>query len=809
MNNSRVRQWLSQADLGLLAALAFACVSAWPMLSRSSLPILTDAHHHIYRTFEIIQAWQQGILFTRWAPDFYFSYGYPVFNFYAPFTHYLSAAYGWFFGAVAGVKFSMVLSAFIGTTGVYLFGREHWGALPAAVSAAVYASAPYIALTEPITRGAMPEAFAIGMGPVVLWAFTRLGRTGSRRFFALAAVSLAILIASHNLLSFVLIAFTAAWILWDIVVLHRPTTTAGWVEALARPAAAGLLAVGLTAMIWLPAILEGHTVQYAKAFAYPPFNRYTAASALLAPATTADAHMFDASELPYRIGVAQWVFGLLGALTLLRPGPQRRVAVFFALVSVVTFGMMIPQSDPIWQVLRVLPYLQFSYRLLGVLVPCLAWLAGALVAWVAARRPNLRLGAASIVAGLSLLAAVPLLTPLPWPEFGPVTPKAIYDLELSGVRGVGTTNDGEFLPITVLNKPSPNPAITAAVKAGTIEKVDRAALPANTDVTLTGHNTLQDDFAIQAPDTFVLRVLTFYWAGWTAYLDGARVPIQVTNPEGFISVAVPAGSHSLRLRLEETPTQRLGWIISAAALVLLLGLLLAPVWRVAPAGSASVAPAPGQTLPAGPIVGPRPLVQRRGVQLNAPTQPSTQAETALAAWPAVALLGLAAATLLIRVGWDVSLTWHAAHDQPQVAGAQVQRFTRFDDGLALEAYDFPATQARPGDKLNLTFYWEVTRPTQQEASVFVHFYGPNGALFGQADKPDPVLNVPTNRWALGLPRVDQEIALIRTDAPPGVYAVAVGLWDRATGRRSLVLDENGQPTKQDKLVLTNQFTILP
>src|SRR5207247_736475 len=100
---------------------------------------------------------------------------------------------------------------------------------------------------------------------------------------------------------------------------------------------------------------------------------------------------------------------------------------------------------PFWRLVPVLPYLQFTYRLLGVLVPCLASLAGALVAWVAAHRPAARLGAAALVAGLSLLAAVPLLTPLPWPEFGPVTPKAIYDLEIGGQRGVGTTNDGEFL----------------------------------------------------------------------------------------------------------------------------------------------------------------------------------------------------------------------------------------------------------------------------------------------------------------------------------------------------------------------------
>src|SRR6476661_7252990 len=100
MTNGQTDRRLPRVDLGLLAALAFACVATWPMLSRSSLPILTDAHHHIYRTFEIIQAWRQGIFFTSWAPDFYYGYGYPVFNFYAPFTHYLSAAYGFFFGPV-------------------------------------------------------------------------------------------------------------------------------------------------------------------------------------------------------------------------------------------------------------------------------------------------------------------------------------------------------------------------------------------------------------------------------------------------------------------------------------------------------------------------------------------------------------------------------------------------------------------------------------------------------------------------------------------------------------------------------------
>src|SRR5260370_10697032 len=131
MSTWRAGRFTLQVDPGLVAALAFACVSAWPLLSHPSLPLETDAHHHIDRVSEILAAWREGILYTRWAPDFYYNYGYPVFNFYAPFAHYLAAAYGSFFGPVAGVKFVMGLSTFVGTFGVYLFGPASWGRLPA------------------------------------------------------------------------------------------------------------------------------------------------------------------------------------------------------------------------------------------------------------------------------------------------------------------------------------------------------------------------------------------------------------------------------------------------------------------------------------------------------------------------------------------------------------------------------------------------------------------------------------------------------------------------------------------------------
>ena len=75
-------------DLGLAAALAVALVAAWPFLARPSLPQFTDAEMHVYRAGEILFSLRQGVLWPRWAPDFYYGYGYPIFNYYASLTYY-------------------------------------------------------------------------------------------------------------------------------------------------------------------------------------------------------------------------------------------------------------------------------------------------------------------------------------------------------------------------------------------------------------------------------------------------------------------------------------------------------------------------------------------------------------------------------------------------------------------------------------------------------------------------------------------------------------------------------------------------
>jgi hypothetical protein len=49
-----------------------------------------DARHHVYFLFQYDRSVQDGIWWPRWSPDFAFGYGYPFFNIYGLFSHFLA-----------------------------------------------------------------------------------------------------------------------------------------------------------------------------------------------------------------------------------------------------------------------------------------------------------------------------------------------------------------------------------------------------------------------------------------------------------------------------------------------------------------------------------------------------------------------------------------------------------------------------------------------------------------------------------------------------------------------------------------------
>jgi len=761
-------------DPGWVVVFLLATLAAWPFLTRASLPTFTDAEMHAYRTFEILSAWQAGVPYLRWAPDFFYAFGYPVFNYYSPLTYYLGAAYGGLCcavtgGAAAGVKFVLVAAVYLGAAGMYLFVRDRWGGIAGVVSAAAFSLSPYMLYIDPHARGDSPETFAIAVGVFMLWAFTRLRRTASRGDVLLAAVTLAALVLSHNLMAVLFFGLLLAWLTWDVLIMDETgSLSVGRWKVIASLAGAVTLGLGLAAFMWLPAVLERNAVQFRNVAGGTYFDfhsHFVNWRELFAPALTFD---LSATQMRFNhgLGVAQWFFGGLGLLTAFSPRPRRLSVLFFAFAALALVYMLMPGSVRVWEAVPPLGYLQFPTRLLGPAAVVIAILAGASVSWaeyLAWKHSRLVLGAVAVAA--CALAAMPLTYPPQWPDFGPVTASRILANELTG-RGIGTTSANDFLPVGVTVIPQAQMSLIDSYTAGGVDKINRHTLPEGTQVSVVEHGPELDRFYVTGDTEFILRPYTFYWPGWTAYVDGQRVSIEVADPDGWITFKVPAGPHDILLRLENTPARWLGWTLTALALA---GLLALAVWRV-------------RLTIARPA--PEPLARAATLTLGG-----------------VLLLALALRFTADRLGW-----WRIQSTGNAVLVAQHQRFAALEGDAALLAFDLPQTTAHPGDQIPVTLYWKALAPPRVDLRVFVHFIGPDGQLWGQSDKWNPA-DFPMSRWPLDRYVRDEHEAELRSDAPPGTYRVFAGLWDANTNQRMRVLDPTGQPTSADGILLTDAFVV--
>ena len=109
----------------------------------------------------------------------------------------------------------------------------------------------------------------------------------------------------------------------------------------------------------------------------------------------------------------------------------------------------------------------------------------------------------------------------------------------------------------------------------------------------------------------------------------------------------------------------------------------------------------------------------------------------------------------------------------------------------LLGYDLKPTQARPGETLHLTLYWEAVRKPAGDYTVFAHLIDPGGQMRAQEDNQPQDGMYPTYLWDEG-ERVQDEYELtIAPDAPPGTYQIAVGMYYLPTLERLSVLDQSG------------------
>jgi hypothetical protein len=751
-------------DWGIVLALALGFFAAVPFLARAGLPHHTDAELHIYRAAELGHVIRQGVLYPRWAPDLFLGYGYPIFNYYAPLTYHLANLLDLALPTidiVGGVKGVFVLSLLLASLGAYLLGRQLFEPAAGILGAAVFTLSPYVLFIDPHARGDLAEHFAICLLPLSFYFFHRLMVIPGRGTLLASITSSAALVFSHNLLGVAGNGLLLAYWVWRMMVGPRRRRTLWALLGFALSAA-------LIAFFWLPAFLERGAVklQVIGPGHFDFREHFLSPGELLAPSRLID---WGATGPRYRhnLGVPQWLLALTGlailASRLHLPGKRvvGKTLWFFLAAALSLVFLMLPVSAVVWEQVPAMPYLQFPWRLLGPANLMLAVCAAGGVALLP-EKPWRWVAVAGALA-LTTLMAMPLLYPAPWsPQFGGTSPADIIEWEKQS-QALGTTSTGDFLPVSVEMLPPPmQTLIESYIAPGPVDKVNRATLPANTEVSIIEHGPRHDEFRVRTLQPFRLRLYTFYFPGWRAYVDDVPVDIEVARPEGFVTLEVPRGEHRVLVCFEDTLPRRVGWIVSAAALTTLVAVgVLRPILRR----------------------GDRPKTRR-----NLGFAASLWLTAAL-----VVVLGLKEVIL------DRRSSMHYSSRPGQALPAQHKLQASFEGQIELIGYDLPQRQVRPGETLSVVLYWHALTDVEKNYQSFVHVAQPLSVAWAQEDHLNPG-GLPTTRWPLDKYVWDEYSIYVPPQTPPGEYKINVGLYLRSTGHR-LRRQEGDQQGAADSIVI--------
>ena len=291
--------------------------------------------------------------------------GYPLFNFYAPLAYYLGALASYILGYIGAAKLLFFLPLVFGAVGMYLLAKELFGRTSGLTAATLYLFAPYRAL-DSYVRGAVGESFALALIPFVFYFFLQLIRKRNKKYFALTTLTTFLFFVSHNIM---ILIFTPLIIIWVIFWLYKEKWKGIKISLLSL-----VLAFGLAAFFVLPAYFEKGLVQ-TEALTRAELNfraQFVKVSQLFIDRSWnyAGSQPLSSNTLSYQIGWPLWWLVALSLVVVVISKKRKDILLYAMLLSMFAFGVFMThnKSAPVWELIKILAYVQFPWRFLSIVI---------------------------------------------------------------------------------------------------------------------------------------------------------------------------------------------------------------------------------------------------------------------------------------------------------------------------------------------------------------------------------------------------------------------------------------------------------
>lgn len=504
-------------------------------------PWLPDSAIHNYAWIEgIAGEMRRGWIYPRWLSSSFDGLGSPSFYFYPPLPFLLMGGVRAFAGdwltIDAIIQAHAGLLLFASGLSMWLWARGFMDRFSAMLAGIAYMIMPYH-LFNHVVRGAIGEFSSYAILPLILLAMERITR-GARFGIPLFAVLYAMLILTHLpttlLVSVFVIPVYAVWL-----------NGAGW-DALpryARLALAGCLGIGMSAAYLLPAMsLQEHiNAQYwwSGHFDIRQWMLWN-----LWPDKTAFIVIYAVYAIVGLLLIVFWNHVPAG-------DPARRHSAFLMLWACGLFLAIIGIVPQIWT--GVLSKVQFPWRLFVAIDLLMA----VLVVWLAKYSES---GSRRILLGIAGIALVFLLLCLKGVYAGPEDQASFRPREAQEYRAAGYS----------LNAPHPaGPEI----------------MPRDAGSVTTRWEGEEMVITVSATRQARVTVPLNYFPAWIVTDDAGRdVPARAETPARLLSFEVAPGEGRFVARRIMLPEERMGWLLSlGAALLVLAGTALTALRKLRPA----------------------------------------------------------------------------------------------------------------------------------------------------------------------------------------------------------------------------------
>lgn len=506
-------------------------------LIKPGIPPTHDGEFHVLRFEQFFKSINQGTLYPRWAQDFNNGYGIPLFNYVYPLPNYVASfTHLLGFSFIDSLKINMILATIFGSIFFYLWTRKYWGEWGALVSSVFYAYSPYH-LLDIYVRGSVGEVWSLGLAPMLLWGYQSYFESRKIRYFVFSSFAIGLIVFAHNILAVVFFAFFFSYAFFLSFI--KKQNIKNKFKEFSSAVFISFLGTGLSAIFWLPAILETRYVRGLQIF--DPTQHFPIIYKLV---YSSWGYGFSGVNIPdqmsFQIGIAN-VLVIIICLMIFIFKKRVSIAGYFLFIFGITVFLITPFSEFIWQNIPFVSYVQFPWRLLSVVIFASSFLAGSVVSKNLIKNEQLRI----IISVLLIVLSVGLSLDYIKAPFHHIRDDKYY-LERENFT-YGTNSPGNVFNTLYFNDKLTPVEERISSNSFKINYVSRSVT--HEKVILRGDK--DGEVLINIAD----------FPGWTVRIDGVSVSKETTK-DGIIKVNVSEGQHSMEAVLKSTRLQTISLMIT-------------------------------------------------------------------------------------------------------------------------------------------------------------------------------------------------------------------------------------------------------